>query len=490
MKLTAKERIVGIKKQDTVAIFSTEENSAEIREILPEQARYLLDDIDTSFFRGKESETLFIPLNSRPNLILCGLGKKQSLDSEKIRICGSVLAQACRDQRIVKVHLICPGADDTDGRQFVQSISEGMSLANYSFNRYKSDTDSVKPLIKEAVVYTGVDDAKKILRQVEIITENVKLCRDLVNETSDNTTPQAVAAIARKIAGNSRTSCTVYDRKQLEDMKMGLLLAVNRGSSAQPRLVVLRYNGGKKGEAPVALVGKGITFDSGGMNLKPSGHIETMRMDMAGAAAVMYTVKTAADLGLKKNICAVIPLTDNMLSSNSYRPGDVYTSFSGKTVEIGNTDAEGRLILADALAFTETKIKPSRIIDMATLTGACVVTFGETIAGYLTDNSELSDAIYRAGENTGEKVWRLPMDSGYSENIKSEIADINNISSEKNAGTIIGAVFLKNFVKDTPWAHIDIAGTAWSSRQRGYRPRYATGYGVRLLSYIIMGLDI
>ena len=267
---------------------------------------------------------------------------------------------------------------------------------------------------------------------------------------------------------------------------MGLLLAVNRGSSIEPRVVKIEYKGDPENKKVLGIIGKGITFDSGGMDLKPSASMETMRSDMSGAASVLCVMKSLAELKVKKNVIAVIPLTENMLSSNAYRPGDIFRSYSGKTVEIGNTDAEGRLILADAIAYMEKEIKPELIIDIATLTGACVVTFGETVAAFLSNDDRLAAAIESASAETGEKLWRLPFFDDYEDRMKSEIADLSNMSSEKNAGTIAGAVFLKKFIDKTPWLHIDIAGTAWYSKARGYRPKNATGYGLRLLVNMIV----
>ena len=243
----------------------------------------------------------------------------------------------------------------------------------------------------------------------------------------------------------------------------------------------MKYKGTSAKKDWIALVGKGITFDTGGINLKPSGHIETMRTDMAGAAACIYTMKAIAQMKLPVNVVAVIPLAENMISHTAYKPGDVFTAYNGKTVEIGNTDAEGRLILADALSFTEKTFKPKAMIDIATLTGACIVSFGEIVAAFLTNDEKLSSALIKASEITGERIWRLPLYKEYNEDIKSEIADIINVPAQRTAGTIIGATFLKNFVEKTPWVHIDIAGTAWYSKKRGYNPKNATGFGVRLL---------
>lgn len=225
------------------------------------------------------------------------------------------------------------------------------------------------------------------------------------------------------------------------------------------------------------------------MNLKPSASIEDMRSDMAGAASCLYAIRAAAQLKLKKNIIAVIPLCENMLSNKSYRAGDVFTAYNGKNVEVGNTDAEGRLILADAVAYAEKALKPDYIVDIATLTGACLVCFGELIAALLSNDDALADMIYNSGEATGEKVWRLPMDKGYEELIKSDIADFKNTGHGRNAGTIVGATFIKKFIKDVAWAHIDIAGTSWFSKARGYKPKYATGYGVRLFVELFKRID-
>jgi leucyl aminopeptidase len=291
--------------------------------------------------------------------------------------------------------------------------------------------------------------------------------------------------MAKKLASIKNVTCRVLGQKEISALKMGLLMAVNSGSSIPPQMVILSYRGEPGSRESIALVGKGITFDSGGMNLKTNGHIELMRMDMAGAATVMYALKTAAELGISKNIHAVMPLTENMISNTAYSPGDVFTAYNGMTVEVGNTGAEGRLILADALAYTLSKLKPAHIIDIATLTGACVVTFGETVAGLISTDDALTGRIRKAADSTGEKIWPLPLYSEYEENMKSDIADLCNMSSEKNSGTIHGAAFLKNFVGETPWAHIDIAGTAWYTKQRGYRPKNATAYGLRLITVLL-----
>jgi len=481
MKLTCKKNFK-LNSNDTIAVF-IEESSLKKKDFnLPDELSFIKNDIDFSFFKAGLSETIFIPLAGKPNVILCGTGKEEDIEPEKLRNAGASITSLCNSRGIENISVYVPAYKNMTKLNVLKSVAEGFYLSNYRFDKYITKKEkNDKPLMTKISIICEIKNADMILKEVEILAENTLLCRDLVNELSDSSNATQISSIAKKISKVENISCKVYNKAELEKMNMGLLLAVNRGSSTPPALAVLTYNGNPKSKKYFALVGKGITFDSGGMNLKPSGHLETMRMDMAGAATVMYALKAAAELNIKKNIYAVMPLTDNMIASNAYRPGDIYKSYNGKTVEVGNTDAEGRLILADALSFTEDRLKPECIIDVATLTGACLAALGETVAAYLTEDDMLSELLKEAAETTGEKAWQLPLFNDFKENMKSEIADISNMAAEKNAGTINAAVFLSNFVEKTRWAHIDIAGTAWYSKQRGYRPKNATGYGVRLL---------
>lgn len=486
MELIPKKNNYQFKKSETAVVFINEENVKKRSSLYPEILPFISEKIDLSFLRGREGETLFIPLLHEPNLIICGLGKTGEIDRECLRRASSTVIALCRDKNIKEINYLLPETEGFTKEEVLLSLAEGASLSNYEFIRYKTPGTEPKINFVEKLGFcSNIKKAAVLLNKTETISRNALLCRDLVNDITEKSSPLLIVSEARKLTKLKNMTCRVYGKKDLEKMKMGLLLAVNRGSKIPPQLIVLKYRGNPSSKKSIACVGKGITFDSGGMNLKPSGHLETMRMDMAGAAAVLYTLKTAAELGLKKNIYGVMPLTENMLSNDSYRPGDVFRSYNGKTVEIGNTDAEGRLILADALAFTEDKLKPDCIIDMATLTGACIVAFGETVAGILSNSDDLANTISAASELTGEKVWRLPLFKDYEEPLKSDFADINNIPSKKEAGTIAAATFLKNFITNTCWAHIDIAGTAWYSAPRGYIPKNATGYGVRLLTEVI-----
>ncbi|MBN2160091.1 MAG: leucyl aminopeptidase [Spirochaetes bacterium] len=482
MNCTAAKPSHAFKKKDVVVLFLPETDARGLKMSLPGEFSYVGRKLDLSYFKGKKSEVVFFPFADRPAVILCGTGKAGDIDAESLRRSAAGAALLCGEKSISRIRVMVPDIKGIDPAVCLSSIAEGICLANYIFDRYKtSKNDNGRSRLSAAVFHSAARNAAAVLKKTAITSRNTLLCRDLINETSEKSDAEGIAREARALAKLPRVSCTVYGKKEIEKMKMGLLLAVNRGSKRPPRLVVLSYRGDPRSKKHFALVGKGITFDSGGINLKPSGHIEDMRTDMAGAAAALYALKSAAELKLNKNIYAVLPLTENMLSSDSYRPGDVFTAYDGTTVEIGNTDAEGRLILADALAFTVKRLRPACIVDIATLTGACLVTFGELVAGYLTTDDELGRLLEDAAAATGDLIWRLPIFKDYEDNLKSDIADICNISSEKNAGTIMGGIFLKNFVKNSKWAHIDIAGTARYSKQRGYRPKNATGFGVRLL---------
>ncbi|MCU0821896.1 MAG: leucyl aminopeptidase [Spirochaetes bacterium] len=488
MKLLNKNKNEKLKSNACAAMFLSEEDSGNPEAKLPPQFARIKDLVDLKYFNGRTAESMFLPFKSSPSVILVGIGKKEEVTPEHLRNTAQRVVSICRNRRIKEINVIPPSLKNIDKAAVLRSFAEGIYLSNYSFNRYKTKDEERKPVLERAIFYSDVRESGRLLKEIEIICGNTILCRDLVNETSEKANPVSIAGEARKLGRIRGLKCRVFGKKDIQKLKAGLLLAVSRGSRIPPQLVVLSYNGNPRSRKNTVIIGKGITFDSGGMNLKPSAGIETMRQDMAGAAAALYAVKAIAELGLKKNVTAVMPLCENMISNDSYRPGDIFRAYNGKSVEIANTDAEGRLILADAIAYAEKKFKPDYIVDIATLTGACLVCFAEYVAAVVSNNDKLADAIFRAGEKTGERVWRLPLYKEYDEDLKSDIADIKNVSATRNAGTILGGIFLKNFIKNTPWAHIDIAGTAWYSKQRGYRPKYATGFGVRLFVDLVKDL--
>lgn len=484
MKVNSRSDLSKLKKDDHVILFIDDKAKSDEALIAKINGGELVREADLNSFKASSSDVLYFKQKDKAGVILCGLGDVSKINDEGLRNCAAAAVRFCMSKKIDSATVIVPAIDGYEPQAALAAVAEGALLANYIFDKYKSDKEKEAPLSK-IEFYTDVKSASSILGEIEIIAKNLWLCRDLVNDITDEVNPVTFAQMAQKIARGSGLTCRIFDKKEIVKRKMGLLLAVNRGSMVEPRVVVLEYKGDPSSKKKFGLVGKGITFDSGGMNLKPTGSMETMRCDMAGAATVLCSMKTIADLRLKKNVVAVIPLTENMLSSNAYRPGDIYRAYNGKTVEIGNTDAEGRLILADALSYMEKELKPDVITDLATLTGACVVTFGETVAAYLSTDDKVASAVESASVKTGEKLWRLPFFDDYEDRMKSDIADLNNMAAEKNAGTISGAVFLKNFVEKTPWAHIDIAGTAWYTKARGYRPKNATGYGLRLVVELV-----
>jgi leucyl aminopeptidase len=328
------------------------------------------------------------------------------------------------------------------------------------------------------IVWAGIDAGAA--RRGEILGEAVNLTRRLVNEPPSEIYPESFAAEAVRVAEASGIAIEVWDQARLEAERCGLLLAVARGSAREPRLVILRYSGGKADQPPLALVGKGVTFDSGGLSIKPTDGMKTMKCDMAGAATVLGAMQAIAQLKLPVNVVGLCGLVENMLSGDSYKLGDVLRARSGKTIEVLNTDAEGRLVLADVLDVT-LGLNPSRIIDLATLTGACVVALGNDVAGLMTNDQPWCDALKSAADTCGEPVWQLPMFTDYAEQIRSEVADIKNVGEGRWGGAITAAKFLEEFVAGKPWVHIDIAGPAFLESAKPWLDAGGSGFGVRTL---------
>jgi leucyl aminopeptidase len=369
----------------------------------------------------------------------------------------------------------------TKGSTAGNALLEGAILGSYSFSKYKSD----KPETVETVEITGSVLAKNDIRRMATITDSVCFARDLINDNAGEVHPERLAREARAIAAHSKSiTCTILTEKEIQRKGLGLLYAVGQASPFPPRLILVHYTGARSTKRISAIVGKGITFDSGGQNLKSDKYMDNMRTDMAGAAAVLGTMKALAGLNPAINVVGVIPAAHNAIGSRAYFPGDVYTSYCGKTVEILNTDAEGRLVLADAISYCIKHFKPARIIDCATLTGSIITALGDTIAGLFSNNDTLAEALLKSGEKTGERLWRMPLCDEHRESMKSDIADLRNLSKlpRGHAGSITGAAFIEAFAEGLPWAHLDIAGTAFNEGEaRGEIPKFGTGFGVRLL---------
>lgn len=469
-----------------VLLFWQGEKKAKAAHPLGEFQAAVQTPLDLRDFQGREGEVLFIyaPNGSKERRIaLLGLGKQEKLCSETLRIAFGQLTRACNRKGIEQIHVLLPPAAEMrhpNIDETLRGIGEGMMLANYRWDE-KNLSNEKKNLLK-SVTFIGLLPKKlEILEEIKLVAEAVYLARDLINGGADHVTPSFLIKTAEKIADRFPTvKTTILDKKRLEHEKMGLLLAVGRGSSHDPALIIMSYQGVPKSKDHTVLVGKGVTFDTGGLNLKPTGSMETMRDDMSGAAAVMATVAAAASLQLKVNVTAVAPICENAIDAKSFKPGDVYRGFLGKSVEIGNTDAEGRLILADALAYSVKNLEPTRLIDVATLTGSIVVGIGDEIAGLFSNDEKLASELLAAGQSTGELLCQLPLHAPYKELLKSDIADIKNIGG-RAGGPILAALFLEEFVGGTRWAHLDIAGPAFGSKERPYLPKNGIGYGIRLL---------
>jgi leucyl aminopeptidase len=434
-------------------------------------------------FKGKEGETLFLykQQGKESRIILLGLGKKSECEAEVLRRAYAAALKACRKRKLKQISAALP---ETKGPAAFP-ITEGLLLANYTFDLKFSKEESM-PLVQK-ICLVGIDkQTLKECHDAQTVISAVNFARDLINGNADDVTPQLLSKKAKELEKDSKAiKTTVLDKKALEKLAMGLLLAVNRGSTRDPAFIIIEYKGNPGSSDVTALVGKGITYDTGGLHLKGSG-METMKDDMSGGAAVLGTIKAAAALGLKVNIVAAIASTENAIGPDSYKMGDVYRSYSGKTVEITDTDAEGRLVLADAVSYIEDQYKPSRIIDLATLTGGIIVSLGEEASGLFSNDEELAESLIRAGEHTYERVWRFPLYNEYKEALKSSIADMRNSPPARKASSIMGGMFIQEYIKKTPWAHLDIAGTAFLSSPRHYHTTNATGVGVRLLiDYLI-----
>jgi len=410
-------------------------------------------------------------------VVVAGLGKRADLDAERLRVAAALVAKEAG--RLEAGALAWALPEGIDAAVAAEAIVTGTVLGSYRYDRFRAeDPDEPVPRI-ESLTLLGPAEAAGAAAAAGVVAAATNRARDLQSTPANFATPGYLGERAEQIAAaHDSVSAEVLGLEQIEAKKMGGLIAVSQGSAEEPRLIVLRYAGGGSGPT-LGFVGKGVTFDTGGISLKPSAGMQEMKYDMSGGAVVLEAVAAIAELGLPVDLVAVVPATENMPSGTAIKPGDVITQYNGKTVEVNNTDAEGRLILADALAYA-VELGAERLVDLATLTGAVLVALGSTYAGVISNDDELAAAVTAAGEETGELVWRLPLHPEYKEIMKGTVADLSNLGSKREAGTITAASFLEEFVDGTPWAHLDIAGTAWDVG-REYTGKDASGYGVRLL---------
>ena len=409
-------------------------------------------------------------------LLVVGLGERDDFEVEKLRVLAALVAAEAAKLEATSLAWALPAAEDEEAA--AEAIVTGTILGSYRFDRFKGADDDEKARL-ETLTVLGPAELAGAVETARIYSEAANRARDLQETPANFARPEDLAARAEEIAANSdKVTVEVFDGDAILAKGMGGLAAVSQGGPVDPRLITLRYAGGGSGPT-LAFVGKGVTFDTGGISLKPGAGMQEMKFDMSGAAAVLEAFAAIVELGLPIDLLTVVPSTENMPSGTAVKPGDVITQYNGKTVEVNNTDAEGRLILADALAWAVEQ-GAERVIDLATLTGAVLIALGSTYAAVISNDDALAAEIAAAGEETGELVWRLPLHPEYKEMMKGTVADLSNLGTKREAGTITAASFLEEFVDGTPWAHIDIAGTAWDVN-RAYTGKGGSGYGVRLL---------
>lgn len=418
-------------------------------------------------------------------ILLVGLGKEGDLSLRSLRQITSSTAQYLAKKQLNSFLLTFPqlSLKKIEFAARVQAIAEGLLLADYRYDRYLPKDKPGQPAELGQVGLLISDGslaaAKEAVAAAEAITSGVCFARDLVNAPGNLKSPEYLAMQAVAMAEQVGITAKLLDRRELERQGFGAMLGVAQGSTRDPYLIVLEYRGGDEDEQPIALVGKGVVFDSGGISLKPGEKMDEMKMDMGGAAAVLGTLQAAAQLKLPLNLVGVVPAVENMPSGTAIRPGDILTSLSGKTIEVLNTDAEGRLILADALTYVG-RYQPRFVIDLATLTGACIIALGNQAAAVLGNHDGLIRKLLKAGERSGERFWQMPLWEEYAAQIKSDFADVKNIGG-RPAGTITAAAFLQVFAAQYKWAHLDIAGMAWEEQGKAGQPKGGSGFGVRAL---------
>jgi leucyl aminopeptidase len=441
-------------------------------------------------FRGKKNE--LVPIIGPPDLgvsriVVAGLGKPDAVDQRLLQDLGGNLVAhlngAGETEAIFAVDL--GDAAKLKPAEAAAQLAFGAALRSYRFDKYRTNQKpEQKPSLGAVTVATdAAGDAKKAYRALGSTAEAVFFTRDLVSEPANELYPETLAERAAGLA-ELGVSVEILDENRMRELGMGALLGVAQGSVRPPRVVVMEYRAAA-GTAPVAFIGKGVTFDTGGISIKPAAGMADMKWDMAGAGVVIGLMRALAGRKAKVNAVGIVGLVENMPSGTAQRPGDIVRSMSGQTIEVLNTDAEGRLVLADVLWYCQERFKPQLMVDLATLTGAVIVALGSEHAGLFANNEELADRLIAAGKAVGEQLWRLPLGESFDRAIDSDAADVKNIAGDRGAGSSIGAQFLKRFVNDVPWAHLDIAGVAWSKKEAPTVPKGATGFGLRLLDRFV-----
>lgn len=455
--------------------------------LLEEDELVLQALVDKEVITGQSKSCYYLPTPSRSykGVLVAGLGKRDSLDEETVRRAAGTAVSYLKNHRICHVYVDVTAFPEVP----VQAFVEGINLGQYVFDTYKKADDDTPPVLVTEITVVVADDvdadavgaACQISALLSLATNGA---RHFANTAANDMTPTGLAMAAEEIAGgdDSQCKCTIFDYEKMKALGMNALLGVAKGGTEPPKLIFLDYTH-PDAKRTVALVGKGVTFDSGGISIKPSGKMHEMKYDMCGAAAVLATMMAITHIKPAINVIGVVPAVTNMPDGCAQTPGDIVRAYNGKTIEVHNTDAEGRLILADAMSYTVEQYKPDCMVDIATLTGAVLIALGHSAAGVLGTDDATIDQLIKTGEKTGERLWRLPLWEEHEKMMEGVHADLSNIGPDREAGTVTAAAFLKQFVGDTPWAHLDIAGTAWGIKNVSYlSTKYATGFGVRLFT--------
>lgn len=500
MRVQAKQGRVDTETTDALVLLFCEgeglpkEDGAILDRVLGGALRELLQSKE---FDGKAGEVVLFHTQGKipaKRLILVGLGKRRELGLDQIRQAMGQAVKRVRQAKCGAFTVALPNAvpQEASPIDVGQTMTEGAILGSYQFTAYRSDAQTGKDVKAMTILAPQKDQLRQLsegIRRGVATAEATVFVRDLCNHPSNVMTPTKIAQEARAIAKETGVALKVLEQKDMEKLGMGALLGVARGSHEPPKFIILEYRGArKKDERPVVLVGKTITFDTGGISLKPAENMEHMKADMTGGAEVLAAMRATARLKLPLNLVSILPATENMPGGRAMKPGDIVKTLSGKTVEVQNTDAEGRLILSDGLSYAA-RYKPAALIDIATLTGACVVALGQFAIGMFGTDAKLTEAIRKAGLRAGERVWEMPLWEDYFEQLRSDVADMRNIGG-RGGGMITAALFLSKFVGDAPWVHLDIASTDWSERERAYIPKGPTGIGTRLLIQFLINRSL
>ena len=470
-------------------VFTDEVSSLSISEITPDFDPIIREITESNEFRAKDGTISIVHNNVGSGIkraLLLGMGDKKNLDPEKTRNLTGKVVNKAKELGISEFVLIPFKNMD---KEHLSAMVEGIKLSDYSFNNYKKDEDRNDLNQVRILIRNDMKNSQKIIQHSVVVSDAVIFTRDISNLPPNDCSPKDLATLSKKLSENQKVKVRVIEKEEMKSYGFEGILAVGKGSASSPKLIVLEYSGSTKNR-PIVIVGKAVTFDTGGVSIKPSEKMEEMKFDKCGGCNVLGIMKAVSDLGLDTNVIGIIPAVENMPSGTSYRPGDIIKMYNRKTVEVLNTDAEGRIILGDALSFAVKTFAPKAIIDMATLTGAAIIALGTNVAALVGNDDDLVTKILEYSNLTGEKIWQLPLFEEYKEQLKSSNADMKNIGG-RSAGAITAAAFLSNFVEDTPWVHLDIAGTAWTqegTKEKSYNPKGATGFGIRtIVKYISSG---